>query len=170
MTDDPRARFEPSLTGSERETLLGFLDWLRATLQWKCDGLSDEQLRRQSSPPSTLSLLGLVRHLAEVERSWFRRVLTGEEVGLVYSDSMDYQAAYDAADADVEQAWRNWHAEVERARAIVADHDLEATGVHPRNGQTFSMRWILVHMIEEYARHNGHADFLREAIDGATGE
>jgi uncharacterized damage-inducible protein DinB len=170
VTDDPRRRFEPSLTGDERETLLGFLDWHRATLEWKCAGLTDEQLRRKSSPPSTLSLLGLLRHMAEVERAWFRRVLAGEEVGLVYSDSMDFQAAYDAAEADVEQAWRNWRAEVQQAREIANARELEATGTHHRSGDTFSLRWILVHMIEEYARHNGHADFLREAIDGATGE
>jgi uncharacterized damage-inducible protein DinB len=170
VTDDPRSHFEPSLVGDERETLAGFLDWHRATLEWKCAGLTDEQLRRQSSPPSTLSLLGLVRHMAEVERAWFRRVLAGEDVGLVYSDSMDFQAAYDATDADVQQAWRNWRAEVEQARQIAGTNELEATGTHQRSGQTFSLRWILVHMIEEYARHNGHADFLREAIDGATGE
>ena len=170
MTSDPRQQLEPSLVGSERETLLGFLDWHRATLEHKCSGLSDEQLRLPASPPSTLSLLGLVRHMAEVERSWFRRVIGGEDVGLVYSDSWDYQAAYDATGADTEQAWANWRAEVEAARRVVEAKDLDATGVHRRNGETFSLRWVLVHMIEEYARHNGHADFLREAIDGETGE
>jgi uncharacterized damage-inducible protein DinB len=170
MTTDPRAQYEPSLVGSERETLLGFLDWHRATLEYKCSGLTDEQLRRQASPPSTLCLLGLVRHLAEVERSWFRRVIGGEDVGLVYSDSWDYQAAYDATAADADEAWASWRAEVAAARQVIAASDLDATGVHRRTGDTFSLRWVLVHMIEEYARHNGHADFLREAIDGATGE
>jgi uncharacterized damage-inducible protein DinB len=170
VTEDPRSRFEPSLTGDEREILTGFLDWHRATLEWKCAGLSDEQLRQQASPPSTLSLVGLVRHLAEVERSWFRRVINGEDIGLVYSDSMDQQAAYDATGADVDEAWRNWRTEVDRAREITNGKELDATGTHPRHGDTFSLRWVLVHMIEEYARHNGHADFLREAIDGRTGE
>src|SRR5947209_19820663 len=100
MDDDPRTPYEPSLVGSEREILTGFLDWHRATLEYKCEGLSDEQLRTQASPPSTLSLLGLVRHMAEVERSWFRRVIGGEELGLIYSDSGDRQAAYDATGAD----------------------------------------------------------------------
>jgi len=169
VTDDPRT--DPPLTGTERETLRTFLDWHRATLEWKCAGLTDEQLRRKASPPSELSLLGLVRHLAEVERAWFRRVIGGEEVGLVWSDTGDYQAAYDATDADVDEAWRSWRAEVERAREIEANiADLDTTGVRARNGQSYSLRWVLVHMIEEYARHNGHADFLREAIDGSTGE
>jgi uncharacterized damage-inducible protein DinB len=169
VTTDPRV--DPPLTGSERETLRSFLDWHRATLEWKCAGLSDDQLRRKASAPSQLSLLGLVRHLAEVERAWFRRTLAGEDVGLVYSDNDDYQASYDATDADVGQAWSNWRAEVARSREIeAAAPDLETSGVRPRNGATYSLRWILVHMIEEYARHNGHADFLREAIDGETGE
>jgi uncharacterized damage-inducible protein DinB len=170
MDSDPRAAYEPPLTGSEREILTGFLDWHRATLEHKCGGLDDEQLRTQASPPSTLSLLGLVRHLAEVERSWFRRVIGGEDLGLIYSDSGDYQASYAAAGADVAEAFTTWRAEVARARDIANGADLDATGVHWRNDETFSLRWVLVHMIEEYARHNGHADFLREAIDGRTGE
>jgi uncharacterized damage-inducible protein DinB len=170
VNDDPRQQYEPALTGDERETLLGFLDWHRATLAWKCDGLDAEQLRRKASPPSQLSLLGLVRHMAEVERSWFRRVIGGEDVGLVYSETMDYQAAYDADDADADEAFANWRAEIETARSIVVGKSLEDTGTHPRTGDVFSLRWVLVHMIEEYARHNGHADFLREAIDGRTGE
>lgn len=169
MTVDPRTAFEPALTGDERETLTGFLDWHRATLEHKCSGLSDEDLRRQASPPSTLSLLGLVRHMAEVERAWFRRVIDGEQIGLVYSDTMDFQAAYDAAGADVDEAWRHWRTEVDHARRITEAKALDDTGTHPRHG-TFSLRWVLVHMVEEYARHNGHADFLREAIDGVTGE
>src|SRR5438270_8310794 len=123
MDDDPRRQYEPSLTGTERETLLGFLDWHRATLEYKCAGLTDEQLRLQASPPSTLSLLGLVRHLAEVERSWFRRVIGGEDVGLVYSDSWDYQAAYDATGGDVGGAWSNWRAEGAAARRVVENKD-----------------------------------------------
>lgn len=122
-------------------------------------------------PPSQLSLLGLVRHMAEVERTWFRRVMKGEDIGLVYSDSGDFQVAYDATDAVVEEAFADWRAEVEEARAIEASiPDLDATGHTARWNEDVSLRWVLIHMIEEYARHNGHADFLREAIDGRTGE
>ena len=111
-------REDPPLLGSERATLVSFLDWHRATLAVKCEGLTDDQLRRQSMPPSTLSLLGLVRHLAEVERTWFRRVLAGEVVPLVYSDTGDYQVAYDAREADVAEAFASWRTEVEHSRRI----------------------------------------------------
>lgn len=164
-------RIDPPLRGTERQTLTTFLDWHRETLAVKCAGLSDEQLRLQSMPPSTLSLLGLVRHMAEVERTWFRRVLAGEDVPLVYSDSGDFQAAYDAADADADAAFATWRDEIDRARTIeAAIPDLDEVGYQPKWGEHVSVRWVLVHMIEEYARHNGHADFLREAIDGVTGE
>ncbi len=164
-------RVDPPLLGSERATLVSFLDWHRATLALKCEGLSDEQLRRQSMPPSTLSLLGLVRHLAEVERTWFRRVLAGEDVPLVYSDTGDYQVAYDAREADVAEAFASWRAEIEHSRRIeAAAPDLDLTGHQTTWGEDVSLRWVLVHMVEEYARHNGHADLLREGLDGRTGE
>jgi uncharacterized damage-inducible protein DinB len=147
------------------------LDWHRDTLAEKCRDLTGDQLRLKSMPPSQLSLLGLVRHMAEVERTWFRRVMKGEDIGLVYSDSGDFQVAYDATDAVVEEAFADWRAEVEEARAIEASiPDLDATGHTARWNEDVSLRWVLIHMIEEYARHNGHADFLREAIDGRTGE
>lgn len=164
-------RIDPPFVGTERELLVGFLDWHRATLAAKCEGLTDQQLRTRSVPPSALSLLGLVRHLAEVERSWFRRILAGEDVPLVYSDSGDRQAAFQADGASVEQAFADWRAEVEHARRIeAATPDLDALGHWPRLDVDVSLRWILIHMIEEYARHMGHADFLRETIDGATGD
>ena len=164
-------RIDPPLTSGERELLTTFLDWHRATLAVKCEGLDDEQLRRQSMPPSTLSLLGLVRHMAEVERFWFRQVLAGEELGRVYSRDGDFQAAYRAEGADVAEAFGNWQREVGLARqAEAAAASLEVTGYQHKWGEHVSLRWILVHMIEEYARHNGHADFLREGIDGVTGE
>jgi uncharacterized damage-inducible protein DinB len=167
--NDPR--IDPPQTGSERETLTTFLDWQRDTLALKCAGLTDDQLRLRSMPPSTLSLLGLVRHLAEVERSWFRRTIGGEDIGLVYSDSWDFQACYDATGADVGEAFANWRAEVGRAREIErAAPDVATIGYRADRDEHFSLRWVLTHMIEEYARHNGHADFLREAIDGQTGE
>ncbi len=164
-------RNDPPLDGDERTTLTTFLDWHRATLAVKCEGLTDEQLRLRSAAPSTLSLLGLVRHMAEVERTWFRRVMSREDIGLVYSDSGDFQAAYDAADASVAEAFANWQAEIEHARVVTGSfEDLEAKGFWPKWQVEVTLRWVLVHMVEEYARHNGHADFLREAIDGVTGE
>ena len=164
-------RIDPPLLGSERTTLTAFLDWHRGTLAVKCEGLCEQQLRQKSMPPSTLSLLGLVRHMAEVERTWFRRVVAGEEVPLVYSDAGDYQVAYDAENADVDEAFTNWRAEIELAGEIEArTPDLDSTGYQAKWDERVTLRWVLIHMIEEYARHNGHADFLREAIDGKTGE
>ena len=163
-------RIEPPLTGGERETLRAYLDWHRATLAHKCDGLSDADLRRQAMPPSTLSLLGLVRHMAEVERSWFRRVIDGQDVPLVWSPEGDFQVAYDAADADRAEAFQAWEQEKEHARRIeAAAPSLDVTGVDRRHGDVYSLRLVMLHVIQEYARHNGHADLLREGIDGVTG-
>ena len=111
-------RIGPPTIAGEREMLRAFLDYHRATLAMKCDGLSDEDLRRQSMPPSTLSLLGLVRHMAEVERAWFRRVIDQEDVALVWSAEGDFQVAYDAADSTRAEAFAAWEAEVARAREI----------------------------------------------------
>lgn len=150
--------------------LRAFLDFHRATLAMKCDGLSDEDLRRRSMPPSTLSLLGLVRHMAEVERTWFRRVINGEDIPLVWSDKGDFQAAYDASTATRSEAFTAWQAEVDHARRIeMGAESLEVTGRQPRWGADVSLRLVMLHLIHEYARHNGHADFLREGIDGAVG-
>jgi uncharacterized damage-inducible protein DinB len=153
--------------------LSAWLDWHRATLAVKCDGLSADQLRELSTPPSTLSLLGLVRHMADVERGWFRQVLHGEDVPDVYPRAQDPDADFsDVAAADVGQAFAAWEAECELARAAVAGAEsleIMSSGLTGR-GNRVSLRWILVHMIEEYARHNGHADLLRERIDGVTGD
>nr|WP_233160409.1 DinB family protein [Actinophytocola xanthii] len=136
----------------------------------KCAGLSDEDLRRRSMPPSTLSLLGLVRHLAEVERTWFRRVIAGEDLPLVWSADGDYQVAYEAADASRAEAFAAWEAEVEHARRIEREAEsLDVTGHHARSGEEVSLRLVMLHLIHEYARHNGHADLLREGIDGVVG-
>ncbi|MET8311474.1 DinB family protein [Micromonospora sp. NPDC005173] len=163
-------RIGPPVTGGERETLRAFLDFHRATLALKCDGLSDEELRRQSMPPSSLSLLGLVRHLAEVERAWFRRVIDGEDLGLVWSATGDYQQAYDASSATRAEAFDAWQREVEHARRIErAAPSLDVTGHNARSGEDVSLRLVMLHLIHEYARHNGHADFLREGIDGTVG-
>ena len=163
-------RIEPPLTGGERETLRVYLDWHRATLARKCAGLSDEDLRRCSMPPSSLSLLGLVRHMAEVERSWFRRVLAGEDVPLVWSPDRDFQAAYDATGADRTEAFAAWEAEMAHARRIeAAAPSLDVTGTDRGSGTAYSLRLVMLHVIQEYARHNGHADLLREGIDGVVG-
>jgi uncharacterized damage-inducible protein DinB len=162
-TDVPRA-------GAERELLRAYLDFHRETLALKCAGLSDDDLRRRSAPPSTLSLLGLVRHMAEVERSWFRRVVAGEDVPLVWSADVDFQVAYDATGSTREEAFGAWEAEIAHARRIeAAAPSLDVVGVDRRSGDQYSLRRVMVHLIQEYARHNGHADLLREGIDGAVG-
>ena len=168
MTD---GRVGPPLRGDERETLRAFLDYHRATLAMKCDGLSDEQLRERSSPPSTLSLLGLVRHMAEVERTWFRRVMNAEQVGMVWSEEEnDFQRAYDATGSTRAEAFNAWAAEVEISRRVEREAaSLDVTAHQARWGEDVSLRLVMVHMIQEYARHNGHADFLREAVDGTVG-
>ncbi|MCX4684109.1 DinB family protein [Kitasatospora purpeofusca] len=163
-------RIAPPLTGGERETLRAFLDFHRATLAMKCAGLTDEQLRLRSSPPSTLTLLGLVRHMAEVERTWFRRVIDGEDIPLVWSAEGDFQVAYDADGADRAEAFAAWETEVEHARRIEREAEsLDVTGYQVRWQAEVSLRLVMLHLIHEYARHNGHADFLREAIDGEVG-
>ncbi|MFD4208727.1 DinB family protein [Micromonospora tulbaghiae] len=163
-------RIGPPLLAGERESLRAFLDFHRATLALKCEGLTDEQLRRPASPPSTLSLLGLVRHMAEVERTWFRRVIAAEDVPLVWSDSGDFQQAYDARDADAAEAFEAWRREIEHARCIEREAEsLDVTGHQARWGEDVSLRLVMLHMLHEYARHNGHADLIREAIDGTVG-
>lgn len=163
-------RVGPPSIGSERETLRAFLDYQRATLAMKCEGLSDEELRRQSMPPSTLSLLGLVRHMAEVERAWFRRVFDDNDAPMVWSDEIDFQAAYDASKSTRAEGFSAWEAEVENSRRIEREAgSLDLTGHQPRWGEEVSLRMVMVHVLLEYGRHNGHADFLREGVDGTVG-
>ncbi|MEV0209507.1 DinB family protein [Streptomyces sp. NPDC050788] len=169
-------RREPATTADERTMLEGWLDYHRQTLAWKCEGLSDEQLRTPSVAPSTLSLMGLVRHMAEVERSWFRRVLANEpdeQAGPIYYGDDDPDGEFRLTEADTwAQAYATWQAEIEAARGHAARFALDdlSAGKHRRTGERFNLRWIYTHMIEEYARHNGHADLLRERVDGATGD
>ncbi|GAA3581911.1 DinB family protein [Nonomuraea rosea] len=163
------SRIPPPLIGDELTVLNNWLEWHRGTLAVKCAGLSEAQLRERSAPPSNLSLLGLVRHMAHVERSWFRRVLNGEDIPKLWDKDRDNDADFkETGTASAEEAFATWQDEIARARAISAAKPLDAVG--DRNGQDCSHRWILIHMIEEYARHNGHADLLRERIDGVTGE
>ncbi|GAA2514938.1 DinB family protein [Streptomyces gobitricini] len=163
-------RIGPPLTGDEREMLRAFLEYHRATLAMKCEGLSDEDLRRRSMPPSALSLLGLVRHMAEVERAWFRRTIDGEDVPLVWSPDGDYQAAYDPTGSTRSEAFAAWEAEVAHSRRIEESAtSLDVTGRNARRDVVVSLRHVMLHLIHEYARHNGHADLLREGVDGTVG-
>ncbi len=160
----------PRAGAGEREMLRAYLDFHRDTLAAKCAGLSDDDLRTPSVPPSGLSLLGLVRHMAEVERAWFRRVVDGQDVPLVWGEGWDFQAAYDASRSTRAEAFAAWEAEVAHARRIeAAAPSLDVTGVDGRSGTEFSLRRVLLHVLQEYARHNGHADLVRERIDGVTG-
>jgi uncharacterized damage-inducible protein DinB len=167
---DTDNRIGPPSLGSERETLRAFLDYHRATLSMKCAGLTDAELRQQSMPPSTLSLLGLVRHMAEVERAWFCRVFEENNAPMVWSKEIDFQAAYDARESTRAEAFGAWEAEVENSRRIEREvESLDLAGHQPRWDEDVSLRLVMLHVLLEYARHNGHADFLREGIDGTVG-
>ena len=161
----------PPLNTDERTTLESWLDFHRATLAMKCQGLDAEQAAVASVPPSGLTLTGLVQHMAEVERNWFRRVFAGEPAPPIYdpqADPDDPDGGFDlAADSALRDALATWRAEIARAREHCAGRALTDTGRFM--AQDVNLRWIYVHMIEEYARHNGHADLLRERIDGTTG-
>jgi uncharacterized damage-inducible protein DinB len=169
--DDPRDT-GAELT-DERDTLSEYLRAYRLTLEMKCADLDAEQLARRSVPPSTLSLLGLVRHMAEVERSWFRRVMAGQDPAKLYCTDDNSDGDFDDARADpsvVEQAWSAWRDEVDFAEQFTRGaSDLSVVGTL-RTGGTIQLREVLVHMLEEYARHCGHADLLRERIDGRIGQ
>jgi uncharacterized damage-inducible protein DinB len=155
-------RFQPPQIAGERATLTGFLQFQRDTLAWKCAGLTPEQLRSAAIAPSSISLLALVRHMANVEQGWFREVFAGEEL-----DPVADPWAHDGPGVD--ETFDLWRAACARSRKIVeAAPSLDDVG-HD-DDETYSLRWILTHMIEEYARHNGHADLLRERLDGQTGE
>ena len=154
----------------ERQMLEAWLDFHRQTLLGKCSGLTAAELRQRAAPPSSLSLLGLIRHMAEVERSWFRRRVAGEDVDFRYSSEADPDGEFDRVDtADAEQDFATYLREIDLARQAVAGRELDETFFHPRRHAQMSVRWVYVHMLEEYARHNGHADLLRERIDGEAG-
>jgi hypothetical protein len=160
-------RREPAADADERSLLVGWLDFHRATLARKCAGLPDEALRRCPLPPSSLSLIGLVRHLTEIERLYLRHGFAGEPISpLQYVTDEEPDGDFDLRD-DVGGSLAAWREHVEAARAhVAAAPDLDARGA--RSPET--LRWVLTKVIQEYARHNGHADLIREALDGATGE
>ena len=173
MTNDGTHRPEPSTTAGERDMLDGWLDYHRSTLAWKCAGLGDVQLRQTPLKPSELSLLGLVRHMAEVERYWFREIMLGEDLPELYCTREEPDGDFHFTDADTWAAAEQvWQTEIELARQAAAGRplDLESDPAGHHRGEVFSLRWVYTHIIEEYARHNGHADLLREHIDGSTGE
>jgi uncharacterized damage-inducible protein DinB len=164
-------RTDPPMSGlDERDMLRAWLEYHRETLVWKCDGLSPEQLAEKSVPPSTMSLLGLVRHMTEVERNWFLRVFAGETAPPLYYSDDDPDGDFDGVDpSKFDDEMAMFHETLERSREIEETaKSLDETGL--RRGEPCSLRWIMNHMIEEYARHNGHADLLRERIDGTTGD
>ncbi|GAB3157981.1 DinB family protein [Micromonospora sonneratiae] len=160
--------------GDERAMLEGWLEYHRQTLLLKCAGLTAEQLRTASVEPSGLTLLGLVRHLAGVERWWFRQRFAGQQLDTLYWNDANPNGDFDdVADADAEADFATFHAELDACRAAAAGHDLDETFLRPRRDGTsdeMSLRWVYLHMIEEYARHNGHADLIRERIDGVIGD
>lgn len=164
---DPRMQGGP--TRGERECLVGYLEHYRQTLALKCDGLSAEQLANKSVPPSNISLLGLVRHMARVEQSWFRRVIEARtDIPRIFQDE---GAGFDFGEVDdelVRVSHELWESEIAYAREVLDRTDLDqVVDVH---GEPTEVRDIIVHMIEEYARHCGHADLVREVIDGRTGQ
>ncbi len=162
-------RIEPGFLLGERAMLEGWLEFHRVTLVLKCEGLDDEERKRRPVATSTLSLHGLVRHMAEVERGWFRRTLAEEAIGHIWADDPDNEDAdiYPIDDADWGADLAQFEAECEASRAVATQRGLDDTGL--RRGNPCSLRWIYTHMIEEYARHNGHADLIRELVDGAVG-
>jgi uncharacterized damage-inducible protein DinB len=166
--DDPR-RQEPAYFLGDRPMLEAWLEFHRTTLLMKCEGLDDAARKRRPVDSSLLSLHGLLRHMAEVERSWFQRVLLRqpETPPIWYDPAIDDSELVPLDDADWDTDVAQWEAECDASRAAAAARQLEDTGI--KNGEPCSLRWIYVHMIEEYARHNGHADLIRELVDGQVG-
>jgi hypothetical protein len=155
--------------GDERDLLTAYLDWHRQTFELKCAGVPPERLSEKLIPPSGLSLHGLLRHLTGVERWWFRIQFAGEDLPLLYYSDDDPNQDFDSLDGDVDEAFAAWRAECDRAREIAAGAALDQAGTIVVTGKPISLRAVMLKMIAEYARHNGHADLLRERIDGATG-
>ena len=168
--DDPRET--DSMSRGEKAVLAEYLDRYRKTLEMKCEGLDAEQLARRSVPPSTMSLLGLIRHMAAVEHSWFQRHLQAKDEPRMFDKDEDRDADFNGAVADqavVDKAFATWREQVRLAEEYYERvEDLGATV--DVGGDQAEIRDIVVHMIEEYARHCGHADLLRECIDGRTGQ
>jgi uncharacterized damage-inducible protein DinB len=165
-------RAQPDRIAEEKTALDQLLDYQRATLLAKCSGLTSAQLKERAVPPSALSLLGLVRHMTEVERWWFRMHANAEDLEFPYDPGQTGADFDDISAADAASNLADYREELTAARAAMAgkslDHVVPSHGDHPE--RTRDIRWIYLHMIDEYGRHNGHADLLRERIDGATGD
>lgn len=168
----PNKRIDPPAVADEKSTLVAFLDYHRQTFLLKCAGLTPTQLLSRSTPPSALCLLGLVRHLTEVEFAWLQSRFAGEPDREIYGPGDADLEVTEADEQSVAAAFALYAEFVATSQRIVAEADLDdiTAQAHPRTGEHFSLRWILLHLLEEYARHNGHADLLREAIDGTVGE
>lgn len=179
QTPIPEANYAPKWTGDtrptlptvaeERELLVAYLDHYRATIEQKCTGIPVERLNDRTMPPSTMSLHGLVRHLAGCEWWWFHHQFAGDDTEHVYYSDEWPDQDFEDLSGPFEDALATWHRICARSREIVATHTLDDTGTVERTGERISLRAIMLKMISEYARHSGHADLLREAIDGATG-
>lgn len=175
-TDEPtELPSQKAFAEDERSVLLGYLDYHRKVLVRKAEGITEDQARLAACPPSGMTMLGLIRHMADVERNWFRRALTGEDIGPIYYGEAHPDGDPDGdfnppAGATLAEAIATWRHEVEVADANIAANDLDDREVNPSGDHASSLRRVVVHLIEEYARHCGHADLLREAIDGATGD
>jgi uncharacterized damage-inducible protein DinB len=164
-------RIDPPTVAAERELLQGFLEFHRQTLLLKVQGLSADDLVRRSVEPSSMSLLGLVRHLTEVEQYWFKTSLAGEVVPDRYWTDEYPDGDFDLVDpAQAEADLKTWADAVRESDEIAARYALDDTFRRPRRDEEYSLRYLYIHLIEEYSRHNGHADLLRERIDGSTGE
>jgi uncharacterized damage-inducible protein DinB len=164
-------RIDPPTIAAERELLQGFLDFHRQTLLLKVADLSAEDLVRRSVEPSSMSLIGLVRHLTEVEQYWFKSALAGEVVPDRYWTAEHPDGDFDLVDpAQVANDLQTHAAAVQESDEIAARYGLDDTFRRPNRDEEYSLRYLYIHLIEEYARHNGHADLLRERIDGSTGE
>jgi hypothetical protein len=184
MTDEPTATSDdrtplppdPGFHAGERIMLDGFLEFYRAVFLRKAEGLTDDEARRTPCPPSDLSVMGLVRHMAEVERNWFCRRLVDEDAGPIYygdahPDRDPNGDLHPGPDDTLDEAIATWQGEVEIARANAVAHSLDDLAQRPPSPEEVpSLRWITIHMVEEYARHCGHLDLIREAIDGVTGD
>jgi uncharacterized damage-inducible protein DinB len=164
-------RVDPPTAADERTLLQGFLDYHRGTLLWKVSGLTGEQLVQRTVDPSSMSLIGLVRHLSEVEKYWFHRALAGHDSPPKHWTAEHPDGDFDLADpAQAEQDVEDFRDLVKTSDTLAAGYSLDDTFIRPGYDGPYSVRYLYIHMIEEYARHNGHADLLRERVDGSTGE
>jgi hypothetical protein len=164
-------RVDPPTAADERVLLQGFLDYHRGTLLWKLSGLTNEQLVERPVDPAKMSLIGLVRHLSEVEKYWFHRTLADHDSPPKYWSAEFPDGDFDHVDPDlVEQDLEDFRQIIKTSDALAADYALDDTFIRPGYEPPHSVRYLYLHMIEEYARHNGHADLLRERLDGSVGE